>query len=91
MTEVPLLTELCCGKGERALYKYFAAKGPVGKSRRDATFIESSIPIDLRSPFMAERRLVALLKELPSLFGVWFSINISPLRGFSDRLLRGLD
>ena len=64
--------------------------GRVGKSRRDATFIESSIPIDLGSPFMAERRLVALLKELPSLIGVvWFSINISPLRGFSDRLGRG--
>jgi|GEM_PF-4622665 len=38
---------------------------------------------------MGERRLVTLLKELPSLIGFWFSINISPLRGFSDRLLRG--
>ena len=33
-------------------------------------FIESSIPIDLGSPFMGERRLVALLKELLSLIGV---------------------
>jgi hypothetical protein len=67
------------------------AKESVGKSRRDAMFIESSIQIDLGSPFMGERRLIALLKELPSLIGVWFSINISPLHGFSDRLLRGLD
>jgi hypothetical protein len=39
----------------------------VGKSRRDAMFIESSSPIDLESPFMGERRLVALLKELSRL------------------------
>jgi len=84
VTEVPLLTELCCGKGERALYKYFAPKGPVGKSRRDATFIESSIPIDLGSPFMAERRLVALLKELPSLIGSAFYKHFTATRFFSS-------
>jgi hypothetical protein len=36
---------------------------------------------------MGERRLVALLKELLSLIRPAFSINISPLRGCSDRLL----
>jgi hypothetical protein len=49
-----------------------SAAEAVGKSRRDAMFIENSIPIDLRSPFMGERRLVALLKELPSLIGFDF-------------------
>src|SRR2546425_10056472 len=39
----------------------------VGKSRRDAMFIESSSPLISESPFMGERRLVALLKELLSL------------------------
>jgi hypothetical protein len=35
---------------------------------------------------MGERGLVALLKELLSLVGVCLSIDISPLRGFSNRL-----
>ena len=37
---------------------------------------------------MGERYSVALLKELPDLNPVRCSINISPLRGFSDRLLQ---
>jgi hypothetical protein len=37
---------------------------------------------------MSERRVVALLKELTRAIGPAFSINISPLRGFSDRLLK---
>jgi hypothetical protein len=65
-----------------------APPGSVGKSRRDAMFIESSIP-NLGSPFMGERRLVALLKELLSLIGLCVSINISPLRGFFRQTLRG--
>src|SRR2546427_3342291 len=37
---------------------------------------------------MGERYSVALLKELPDLNPVRCSINISPLRGFSDSLLK---
>ena len=37
---------------------------------------------------MGERRSVALLKELLNLNWACLSINISPLRGFSDRLLQ---
>ncbi len=37
---------------------------------------------------MGERRSVALLKELLNLNRACLSINISPLRGFSDRLLQ---
>ncbi|PYS55343.1 MAG: hypothetical protein DMF76_26080, partial [Acidobacteria bacterium] len=57
------------------------------KSRRDAMFIEKVPGRHLGSPFMGERCSVALLKELPDLNSVWCSINISPLRGFFDRLL----
>ena len=38
--------------------------------------------------FMGERYSVTLLKELPDLNPVRCSIDISPLRGFSDRLLK---
>jgi len=37
---------------------------------------------------MGERYSVSLLKELPDLNSAWCSINISPLRGFYDRLLK---
>jgi hypothetical protein len=37
---------------------------------------------------MGKRRLVALLKELLSINWAAVSINISPLRGFSERLLK---
>jgi len=37
---------------------------------------------------MGETSSVALLKELPDPNSVWISINISPLRGFSDRVLK---
>ena len=36
---------------------------------------------------MGERQSVALLKELPDLNSVRYSINISPLRGFYDSLV----
>ena len=39
------------------------------------------------SPFMGERCLVALLKGLLDLNSVGCSIDISPLRGFFERLL----
>src|SRR5207244_7327224 len=44
--------------------------------------------LDARSPFMGERYSVSLLKELPDINSVWCSINISPLRGFFDSLLK---
>jgi len=37
---------------------------------------------------MGESCSVALLAELPDLNSAWCSINISPLRGFSDSLLK---
>ena len=61
----------------------------VGRSRRDAMFIESSSPLISASPFMGERRLVTLRKELMNLNWACLSINIAPLRGFSDRVLLG--
>jgi hypothetical protein len=39
---------------------------------------------------MGERRLVALLKGATKSHGDSFSINISPLRGFSRQTFRGL-
>ena len=45
----------------------FNPEETVGKSRSDAMFIDSSSPLNSESPFMGERRLVALLKELMSL------------------------
>src|SRR6267143_743106 len=46
-------------------------------------FIEKMKPLLIgESPFMGERPLVALLKELLSLNWDYLSINISPLRGF---------
>jgi len=40
---------------------------------------------------MGESCSVALLAELPDLNSAWCSINISPLRGFSDSLLKEAD
>ncbi len=50
-------------------------------------FIEKVTGHHLGSPFMGEAYWVSLLKELPDLNSVRCSINISPLRGFFDRLL----
>ena len=43
------------------------------------------------SPLMGESCSVGLLAEVPDLNSAWCSINISPLRGFSDRLLKEAD
>jgi len=40
------------------------AKQSVGKSRRDAMFIEKLTPVDLGEPIYGRKRLIALLKEL---------------------------
>ena len=59
------------------------SRNPVGMQM----FIEKVTGHHLGSPFMGETYWVSLLKELPDLNSVWCSINISPLRGFFDRLL----
>ena len=59
------------------------SRNPVGMQM----FIEKVTGHHLGSPFMGETYWVSLLKELPDLNSVRCSINISPLRGFFDRLL----
>src|SRR5438105_12057884 len=75
---------------ERASYaspSRFGSYEYVGKSRRDAMFIEKVPTTDPTSPFMGERLFGCAPKWSFTDFNSGScSINISPLRGFSDRL-----